>query len=189
MPAFVPRQSANDKNVIREYLMTAIKHNDKIALICDPTLEQIYQQGGRPKSGSSNDPDDNYEEYKKYFPKQTDIASELLGQSLSDILKTPPRLLDWVFVRLCIDLKSLANSDKEYFEQYLWILDEGALKAAEEVDKLGKTYDLNPDLAFSPDFQELSPPEHGYFTAMLNKNVLYALAILLATIFEQWYPK
>jgi len=153
----------------------------------DVSLEQVFQHGGRPKSGRSNDPD------RFYTSEAHDVAlikKAIPGLLLDAGLLNPPKTLyEWTFVRFHLDLKIMAEASKDVLENYLRLLEDGAEEAEKEAGELGTKYDLTKEMALREDFHQLTPPQHHYFTCLLNKVVLRSLRMMLSVVYCYWYPE
>lgn len=184
----IPKEEVDNRDLILSFLKLSTSSHKIINMICDKNIEQIYQQGGRPKAGTKNDPD-------RFFSEQEhDYA--IAHRAMPNILPKEPNkkypsgtLFEWVLERLCLDLKLTSKASKEDFFAYFIVLDEGANEAEKETEELGGKYGLRPEMAFSTEFFKMSPPEHAYFTSLLNKIVLRSLRIMLSVIYFQWYPE
>ena len=179
----ISQEEARDVDRVFSFYSEAVKSTFK--RVREPLIEDLFRNGIRPRSGASNDPDKLYTEYAHniFLLKQA-----LPGVLPNDKTLSPPKTFyDWLFQRLCIDLKLMSQLSEEHFRTYIQVLDEGLEEAKKEINQGKGRYSLENIKALPKYFMELPTDARGYFVYVLDEVACETLSGIMKHIYLQWY--
>ena len=184
----IPKTDAENVQKIFNLYQAGIEHTDKLQRIKDPAIERIYQIGVRPKSGQVNDPDSLYSENVHNLAAIKSSMPNLIPEDNYGMLKPAATLHEWLFKRLCMDMKWLAKADEELMGTYLYGVNEEVKRFKMDIDLIKVKYPQLIDKISVKEFLDLNPEQKHYYIARLNAVTFDALTSFLNVIYAQWYP-